>query len=117
MQTRRKFIKNTGLLSAGLLAIQSEVFASESNIFNFSMNDFVSKRPPLAERKFTSKAIEAAIDQIKKQIANLEAEAEKNTQAAAANMDAAASTRLSELAEKNKNGKEIRKMVYLSNKR
>ena len=72
MQTRRKFIKNTGILSAGLLAIQSEVFASESNIFNFSIKDFVSKRPPLAERKFTSEAIEAAIVRIKKQIVNPE---------------------------------------------
>lgn len=72
MYSRRRFIKNTGMLSAGLLAIQSEVFASESNIFNFPINDFVSKRPPLGERKFTSKAIEAAIVRIKKQIANPE---------------------------------------------
>jgi hypothetical protein len=72
MQSRRKFIKNTGILSAGLLAIQSEIFASETNIFNFTMKDFVSKRPPLFERKFTSEAIEAAIVRIKKQIANPE---------------------------------------------
>lgn len=72
MQTRRKFIKNTGILSAGLLAIQSQVFASESTAFNFSIKDFVSRRPPLAQRKFTSKAVEAAIVRIKKQIANPE---------------------------------------------
>jgi len=36
------------------------------------MKEFVSKRPPLAERKFTSKAIEDAIVRIKKQIANQE---------------------------------------------
>jgi meiotically up-regulated gene 157 (Mug157) protein len=72
MQTRRKFIKNTGILSAGLLAIQSEVFAFQSDVFNFPMKEFVTKRPPLAERKFTSQAIEAAIVRIKKQIANPE---------------------------------------------
>ena len=72
MQSRRKFIKNTGILSAGLLAIQSQVFASQGTAFNFAMKDFVSNRPPLAQRKFTSKAIEAAIVRIKKQIANPE---------------------------------------------
>lgn len=72
MQSRRKFIKNTGILSAGLVAMQSQVFASESSVFNFPMKDFVSNRPPLAQRKFTSKAIEAAIVRIKKQIANPE---------------------------------------------
>ncbi len=72
MQTRRKFIKNTGIFSVGLLALQSEVFAYQSDTFAFSMNEFVSKRPPLSERKFTSKAIEAAIVRIKKQIANPE---------------------------------------------
>ncbi|MFV8326276.1 glycoside hydrolase family 125 protein [Flavobacterium sp. ZS1P14] len=72
MQTRRKFIKNTGILSAGLLALQSEVFASQSENFNFPIKDFISKRPPLADRKFTSQAVEAAIVRIKKQIANPE---------------------------------------------
>lgn len=72
MQSRRKFIKNTGILSAGLLALQSEVFAFQGNPIDFLKNEFVSKRPPLAERKFTSKAIEVAIVRIKKQIANPE---------------------------------------------
>ncbi|HEX9153059.1 MAG TPA: glycoside hydrolase family 125 protein [Flavobacterium sp.] len=72
MQTRRKFIKNTGILSAGLLALQSEVFAFQSENFNFTIKDFISKRPPLADRKFTSQAVEAAIVRIKKQIANPE---------------------------------------------
>src|SRR6478735_4557025 len=72
MQSRRKFLRNTGILSAGMLALNTEAFALESNsIFNLG-TDFVSKRPPLAQRKFTSKAIEDAIVRIKKQIANPE---------------------------------------------
>lgn len=72
MQSRRKFIKNTGVLSAGLLALQSQVFASESGIFDLTKKAFISKRPPLLERKFTSKEIEAVIVRIKKQIASPE---------------------------------------------
>ena len=63
--TRRKFIQNTGVLSAALLARQSGVFA-------WTENGLESMRPPMAERKFTSEAIEAAIVRIKKQIANPE---------------------------------------------
>ena len=73
MQSRRKFIKNTGIFSAGLLALQTDAFALNSNsIFDLGLKDFVSQRPPLAQRKFTSKAIEAAIVRIKKKIANPE---------------------------------------------
>ncbi|HEU4790206.1 MAG TPA: glycoside hydrolase family 125 protein, partial [Flavobacterium sp.] len=72
MQSRRKFLKNTGILSAGILAINTEAFASNNNSFFNLVPDFVSQRPPLAQRKFTSKAIENAIVRIKKQIANPE---------------------------------------------
>ncbi|PTS98710.1 metal-independent alpha-mannosidase, partial [Flavobacterium sp. HMWF030] len=72
MQSRRKFIKNAGIFSAGLLAIQTDAFGMQSDTFNFALKDFITKRPPVAERKFTSKAIEAAIVRIKKQIANPE---------------------------------------------
>ena len=65
MQSRRKFIQNTSLLTAGLLTIPVGSFA-------FSAKDFTSKRPPLSERKFTSTAVEAAIIKVKKQIANPE---------------------------------------------
>jgi meiotically up-regulated gene 157 (Mug157) protein len=65
MPSRRKFIKHTGFLTAGLLLKQSPVFA-------FEKNGYETKRPPLAERKFTSDAVEAAIMRIKKQIANPE---------------------------------------------
>ena len=65
MQSRRRFIQNTGVLSAGM-------FLSKSNGFAMAQNDFATKRPPLADRKFTSEAVEAAILKIKKQIANPE---------------------------------------------
>lgn len=65
MQSRRKFIQNTSLLTAGLLTIPAGSFA-------FSTKNFTSKRPPLSERKFTSTAVEAAIVKVKKQIANPE---------------------------------------------
>jgi len=65
MQSRRQFIQNTGILSAGMVL-------SKSNGFALGQNDFVTKRPPLADRKFTSEAVEATIIKIKKQIANPE---------------------------------------------
>ena len=65
MQSRRRFIQNTGVLSAGMLL-------SKANGFAIGQNDFATKRPPLADRKFTSDAVEAAIVKIKKQIANPE---------------------------------------------
>lgn len=40
--------------------------------FSISGADYVSRRPPFSERKFTSKTIEATITHTKKQIANPE---------------------------------------------
>lgn len=65
MQTRRKFIANSTLLSAGMLL-------TKYNGYAISPAEFISKRPDPANRKFTSEAVEAAIIQIKKQIANPE---------------------------------------------
>ncbi|MBC6490517.1 glycoside hydrolase family 125 protein [Flavihumibacter stibioxidans] len=65
MATRRSFIKNTGVLSAG-------VFLQPSGLFAAGSNQFESKRPPLAERKFSSDAVEATIVRIRKQIADPE---------------------------------------------
>ena len=65
MHSRRRFIQNTGIISAGMLL-------SKSNGFAMGQNDFVTKRPTLAARKFTSEAVEATIVKIKKQIANPE---------------------------------------------
>jgi uncharacterized protein len=63
MSTRKDFIKTTGLLGAGLLLHKQNLFAG-------SYTDFESKRPPLAERHFTSEAVEAMIRKIKSGIKN-----------------------------------------------
>ncbi|MBK9490818.1 MAG: glycoside hydrolase family 125 protein [Haliscomenobacter sp.] len=65
MQSRRKFIQQTGVLSSGLLLSTSPVLA-------WASNNLESKRPALADRKFSSDAVEATIVQLKKQIADPE---------------------------------------------
>jgi meiotically up-regulated gene 157 (Mug157) protein len=59
---RRKFIAQTGLVSAAFLA--SPVLGK----INQPVNNFVSMRPPLAKRKFTSKVIEEIIATTKTRI-------------------------------------------------
>jgi uncharacterized protein len=57
MLSRRDFIKINGVTTAGLgLGLRPAWFTGAA---------FVSNRPPLANRKFTSKAVEAAIQQVK----------------------------------------------------
>src|SRR4051812_33771908 len=65
MQSRRKFIQNSGLLSAGILL---------SRVKGYSLNytEYETKRPLVVDRKFASEAVEAAIVKIKKQIADPE---------------------------------------------
>ncbi len=65
MNSRRKFLQATGVMASGLLLQRSGAFA-------FATNDYISKRPPLSERKFTSKAIEEAIAKIKNEISDPE---------------------------------------------
>ena len=65
MQSRRKFIQQTGILSAAVALGPQRLFAAGSS-------GFESKRPPLADRKFSSEAVEAAIVRIQKQIADPE---------------------------------------------
>lgn len=65
MNTRRKFLKNSGMAAAGAMFYNSKIFAGTTN-------DFTSRRPPLAERKFTSDAVEATIKEIKSAIPNAE---------------------------------------------
>jgi hypothetical protein len=62
MSDRRKFIKQTGIISAGLIASSSLLNAMSIPA------GFESKRPPLEKRKFTSKAIEDVITRTKSQI-------------------------------------------------
>ncbi|RYE11644.1 MAG: glycoside hydrolase family 125 protein [Sphingobacteriaceae bacterium] len=55
---RSKFIQQAGILSAGLLVSKNVLSAVPR----------VSKRPPLAKRNFTSKAVEEAITQFKSKV-------------------------------------------------
>jgi len=65
MQSRRRFLQASGIITTALMVQKSNAFAS-------SPKEFISKRPPLSERKFTSEAVETAIKKIKKQIADPE---------------------------------------------
>jgi len=65
MTTRKRFIQTSAIISAGLLAKQSGAFA-------FAPKGFESKRPPLSQRKFTSKAVEDIIIKLKKEMADPE---------------------------------------------
>ena len=59
---RREFIKKSGVISAAFLSFPAIMKAMDGKI------DFVSQRPPLAKRKFTSLVIEKVIVETKKQI-------------------------------------------------
>lgn len=65
MTTRKEFIKTTGAVSAGLLLSNRNLFASK-------FTELESKRPPLAERHFTSEAVEETIRQLNSKINNKE---------------------------------------------
>ncbi|HUC79513.1 MAG TPA: glycoside hydrolase family 125 protein [Flavisolibacter sp.] len=65
MATRKEFIRNTGILSAGMLLPGAKLFAS-------GFTEFESKRPPLADRHFTSEAVEAMIKEINAGLPNKE---------------------------------------------
>ena len=65
MNNRRQFLHTTGILTTGMLLKQSGAFA-------FNKDAFDSRRPAIADRKFTSTAVEEAILKIKKQIADPE---------------------------------------------
>lgn len=66
MLTRKEFLRNTGMLSAGVLLSKQGLFASAFP------TEFESRRPPLADRKFTSEAVEATIRKIKSALPNKE---------------------------------------------
>ena len=55
---RRDFIKNSGLAVSGV------ILSNNLNVFGQNQT-FVSRRPPLKNRKFTSSAVEAKIAQLK----------------------------------------------------
>ncbi|MCG2615320.1 glycoside hydrolase family 125 protein [Terrimonas sp. NA20] len=64
MTTRKTFIQQMGLLTTVAVAQPSKLWAAS--------NEFESKRPPLAQRHFTSEAVEAMIKKIKSGISNPE---------------------------------------------
>lgn len=64
MVKRRDFIKISGLAGAG--------FFLHQNSFAFGFDDFISKRPPLDKRHFTSTAVEETIALMKKNITSKE---------------------------------------------
>jgi hypothetical protein len=65
MSTRRRFIKQTGLLSTALVLDRSSVFAGTDSTCK-------PARPAMADRKFVSEAVEQVITKMKKQIADPE---------------------------------------------
>ncbi len=65
MPTRKDFIRTTSMLTAGMLLKKGNFFAN-------GFPDFESKRPLLADRHFTSDAVESMINKIKEGIKNKE---------------------------------------------
>lgn len=65
MATRKEFIKTGSMLAAGLMLHKNSMWAA-------SLADFECKRPLLADRHFTSEAVEAMIQQVKAGIGNKE---------------------------------------------
>lgn len=70
MDSRRDFIKKSGLLVAGLSL--SSVYPAMAEGFFVNKDKFLSGRPPLKERKFISQTIETLIVRTKNQIADPE---------------------------------------------
>lgn len=65
---RRDFIKKNSLALGAIALLPANSFAFKL----FSDNEFVSNRPPLKKRTFTSKAVEAKIKEVKESIADKE---------------------------------------------
>ncbi|MCT4587171.1 MAG: glycoside hydrolase family 125 protein [Carboxylicivirga sp.] len=64
MESRRTFLKKSGVAMAGLtLAGTSELFAKRQESMMY-----ITKRPAVSDRKFVSKAVDKTIDQAKKHI-------------------------------------------------
>ncbi len=69
MNTRRNFIKITGI---GVAGIAMNTFAGRFTTPDFSQYDFTSLRPVVGKRNFISQAVEAKITEIKKGITDPE---------------------------------------------
>jgi meiotically up-regulated gene 157 (Mug157) protein len=67
MITRRNFLKAGGFgLAAATLVGKDAIFAE--TVSGFNQTGYISKRPELSQRNFTSKAVEETIAQVKKQL-------------------------------------------------
>jgi len=62
MRTRRNFLQSAAALTASRLFAAPRLFAADAPL--------ASQRPPAGERKFTSDAVEAKIQEVKKSIAD-----------------------------------------------
>jgi len=67
---RRKFIRNSAITAAGLLAMNAGFPMTEA--MGIMSGGFVSNRPPKDKRKFVSKAVDAKINQVKTVMADPE---------------------------------------------
>ena len=65
MANRKDFIRTTGILATGLLINKKGLWAN-------GFTEFETKRPPLADRNFTSEAVESMITKIKAGLKNKE---------------------------------------------
>src|SRR6188768_3094343 len=65
MNTRRNFIRKSGVLGAATLL-------SRNNLFSQAVYDYESKRPALADRRFTSDTVEETIRQMKASLSSKE---------------------------------------------
>ncbi|MHC1776421.1 MAG: glycoside hydrolase family 125 protein [Lentimicrobium sp.] len=70
MSSRRNFLKNGSILLAGLSV--SNFFDLKAGVLMSDGNGFISKRPVVKDRKFISRAVEAAITRVKAQISDPE---------------------------------------------
>ena len=67
MITRRNFLKAGGLGLAAMTLTSKEMIAAATNA-GFNQAGYISKRPELSQRNFSSKAVEETILQVKKQL-------------------------------------------------
>src|SRR5690349_1898926 len=62
---RRQFLRNSTIAGAGVLFPPHSIFAQ-------TITDFESRRPPVDKRNFSSAAVEATIEMMKKTLQNKE---------------------------------------------
>jgi meiotically up-regulated gene 157 (Mug157) protein len=67
MITRRNFLKAGGMSLAAMALTNNELLTAGTNSV-FQQTGYISKRPELSQRNFTSKAVEETIAQVKKQL-------------------------------------------------